>query len=123
MARYDAMTLRINYLGITIQAAFKGGNGRDKKARLVTSSVLAQDAIEHDPRFGKIITLVEKYSDTPAAKQKAEEERQAPKRIPKVKTVNDALLYFTRLGANITGESNLEDLMSQYNVEFPNLRR
>lgn len=123
LARYDAMTLRIMYLGQEIQAQFKGGNNRDKKARLITASVFVQDAIEHDPRFGGLITLAEKYEDTPAAAAKAVEAREAPKKITKVKTVNDALLFFTKMGANVTVDSDLSKLMEQYNVEFPNLKR
>ena len=44
------------------------------------------------------------------------------RKITKVKSVNDALLYFTQLGANVTGDSDLRTLMDQYNVEFPNLK-
>ena len=123
LARYDAMTIRIAYLGQTLQVAFKGGNSHDKKARFSTANIFAQDAIEHDPRFGRLISLVDKYDDTPVAAAEAKEEREKAKKITKVKTVNDALLFFTKLGANVTSESNLEDLMTQYNVEFPNLRR
>ena len=123
LARYDAMTIRISYRGQTIMTSFSGGNGHDKRAKLITASIFVQDAIEHDPRFNHLIYLVDKYDDTPVAAAEAKEEREKAKKITKVKTVNDALLFFTKLGANVTSESNLEDLMTQYNVEFPNLRR
>ena len=123
MARYDAMTIRLNYQGQTIIAHFKGGNRITTRAKLTTPNIFIQDALEHDPRYGTLFKLVQKYNDTPEAAEKAVQAQAAPKRIPKVKTVNDALLYFTRLGANVTVESDLEDLMAQHNVEFPNLRR
>ena len=123
MSRYDAMAIRLNYLGQTIIANFKGGNRLTTRAKLTTASTFLQDALEHDPRYGKLFRLVKKYDDTPAATEKARKEESAPKKITKVKTVNDALLFFTKMGANVTGDSNLEDLMVKYNVEFPNLRR
>lgn len=123
LARYDAMTIRISYRGQTIMTNFSGGNGHDKRAKLITASIFVQDAIEHDPRFNHLIYLVDKYDDTPAAAVEAQIERDKPKKITKVKTVNDALLYFTKLGENVTADSSLEDFMVKHNVEFPNLRR
>lgn len=123
MARFDAMTIRVTYLGQTVIANFKGGNRLTTKAKLTTASPFVQDALEHDPRYGRLFRLVKKYEDTPENAVKAAKEEARPKRVTKVKTVNDALLYFTQLGANITGESDLSELMEKYNVEFPNLRR
>ena len=100
LARYDAMTVRINYLGQTVIANFRGGNRLNTRAKLTTADIFVQDAIEQ------------------AAKAVA-----APKKVSKVKTVNDALLYFTKLGATVTSENDLEGLMEKYNVVFPNLRR
>ena len=123
MARYDAMTIRINYLGQTVIANFKGGNRLTTHAKLTTANTFIQDALEHDYRYGKLFRLVQKYDNTVEGVTKAKKEESAPKKIAKVKTVNDALLFFTKMGANVTSDSNLEDLMVQYNVEFPNLRR
>lgn len=123
MARYDAMTLQVNYCGQTIVVTFKGGNRLTTRAKFTTASVFVQDAIEHDPRYGTMFKLVSKYEDTPAGIEKAAKEAVAPKKITKVKTVNDALLFFQKMGVNITQDTNLEDLMAQYNIEFPNLRR
>ena len=110
------MTLRVPYLGQTVMANFKGGDRIRSRAKLVTSDRFIQDALEHDPRYGVLFTCVKKYEDTPAQVAKA-------RKITKVKTINDALLYFTQLGASVTGENDLKDLMEQYNVEFPNLSR
>ncbi len=123
LARYDAMSLRVAYLGQTIIANFRGGNRLTTHAKLTTADIFIQDALEHDPRFGTLFRLVRKYEDTPAAAAKIAKDEAAPKRVSKVKTVNDALLYFTKLGANVTSESDLSGLMEKYNVEFPNLRR
>lgn len=123
MARFDAMTIRVNYLGQEVIANFRGGNRLTTRAKLTTASTFVQDALEHDPRYGTLFTLVQKYEDTPEDLAKAKKEESAPKRVTKVKTVNDALLYFTNLGANVTEASDLSGLMEKYNVEFPNLRR
>lgn len=123
MARFDAITIRINYLGQTILANFKGGDQRRNKARLVTSDIFIQDAIEHDSRFGKLFYLVKKYDNTPSGAAKLAADKGKVRKVTKVKTVNEALLYFTSLGASVTGECDLNSLMEQYNVEFPNLRR
>jgi hypothetical protein len=123
LTRFDAMTLRVPYLGQTVMANFKGGDRIRSRAKLVTSDRFIQDALEHDPRYGVLFTCVKKYEDTPAQVAKAAADKAKPRKITKVKTINDALLYFTQLGASVTGENDLKDLMEQYNVEFPNLSR
>lgn len=123
LSRFDAMTLRISYCGQIIMASFKGGDQRRNRARLVTDSLFVQDALEHDPRFGSLYILKKSYSDsTKDAEARIANEKTKTRKITKVKSVNDALLYFTQLGANVTGEGDLKTLMEQYNVEFPNLR-
>ena len=123
LARFDAMSIKLHYLGNSIIANFKGGNSLNKRATLTTANLFFQDAIEHDPRYGTLFRLIKKYDDTPAGAVEAQIERDKPKKITKVKTVNDALLYFTKLGENVTADSSLEDFMVKHNVEFPNLRR
>lgn len=123
LSRFDAMTLRISYCGQVIMASFKGGDQRRNRARLVTDSLFVQDALEHDPRFGSLYILKKIYSDsTKDVEARIANEKTKTRKITKVKSVNDALLYFTQLGANVTGEGDLKTLMEQYNVEFPNLR-
>lgn len=123
LSRFDAMTLRISYCGQIIMASFKGGDQRRNRARLVTDSLFVQDALEHDPRFGSLYILKKSYSDsTKDVEARIANEKTKTRKITKVKSVNDALLYFTQLGANVTGDGDLKTLMEQYNVEFPNLR-
>ena len=123
LSRFDAMILRISYCGQVIMASFKGGDQRRNRARLVTDSLFVQDALEHDPRFGSLYILKKSYSDsTKDVEARIANEKTKTRKITKVKSVNDALLYFTQLGANVTGEGDLKTLMEQYNVEFPNLR-
>lgn len=123
LSRFDAMTLRISYCSQVIMASFKGGDQRHNRARLVTDSLFVQDALEHDPRFGSLYILKKSYSDsTKDVEARIANEKTKTRKITKVKSVNDALLYFTQLGANVTGEGDLKTLMEQYNVEFPNLR-
>ena len=123
LSRFDAMTLRISYCGQVIMASFKGGDQRRNRARLVTDSLFVQDALEHDPRFGSLYILKKSYSDsTKDVEARIANEKTKTRKITKVNSVNDALLYFTQLGANVTGDGDLKTLMEQYNVEFPNLR-
>lgn len=123
MARFDAMTIRLNYCGQTVMATFKGGDQRRNRARLTTDNLFVQDALEHDQRFGSLYVLVKSYAEsTTDAAARIANEKSKPRKITKVKSVNDALLYFTQLGANVTGEADLKTLMEQYNVEFPNLK-
>ena len=123
LSRFDAMTIRISYCGQVIMASFRGGDQRRNRARLVTDSLFVQDALEHDPRFGSLYILKKSYSDsTKDVEARIANEKTKTRKITKVKSVNDALLYFTQLGANVTGEGDLKTLMEQYNVEFPNLR-
>ena len=123
LSRFDAMTLRISYCGQVIMASFKGGDQRRNRARLVTDSLFVQDALEHDPRFGSLYILKKSYSDsTKDVEARIANEKTKTRKITKVKSVNDALLYFTQLGANVTDEGDRTTLMEQYNVEFHNLR-
>lgn len=123
LSRFDAMTIRVSYCGQVIMASFRGGDQRRNRARLVTDSLFVQDALEHDPRFGSLYILKKSYSDsTKDVEARIANEKTKTRKITKVKSVNDALLYFTQLGANVTGEGDLKTLMEQYNVEFPNLR-
>ncbi len=123
LSRFDAMTIRVPYLGQVVMATFKGGDQRRNRARLVTDNLFVQDALERDPRFGSLYILKQSYSEnTRDVGARIANEKSKPRKIVKVKSVNDALLYFTQLGANVTGEGDLKTLMEQYNVEFPNLR-
>ena len=123
LSRFDAMTIRVDYCGQVIMASFKGGDQRRNRARLVTDNLFVQDALERDPRFGSLFILKKSYSDsTKNVAASIANEKTKTRKIPKVKSVNEALLYFTQLGANVTGDGDLKTLMEQYNVEFPNLR-
>ena len=54
-----AARLIFNYQGTQVTAYFQGGNRQlGRNARLVTSNILVQQAIEHDPRFGNTIIRV-----------------------------------------------------------------
>lgn len=123
MARFDAMTIRLNYCGQTILANFKGGVSAKVRARLTTSDRFVQDALEADPRYGTLYRMLRSYEDFPCYKADAAEVDNKPKKITKVKSVNDALRFFTEMGASVTGESDLASLMEKYNVEFPNLKK
>lgn len=123
LSRYDAMTLRVVYMNQTIMVNFRGGVKGRNRASFTTNSAFVQDAIESDPRYGSLFTMVRKYEDIPSSAAKIAADKAKPRRITKVRTVNDALLYLSQLGAAITGEADLSDLMERYNVEFPNLKR
>ena len=122
MTRFDAMTIRLNYCGQTIMASFKGGVNAKVRARLTTTDRFLQDALEADPRFGTLYRMLRSYEDTPSKHVYANKVDGAPKKITKVKSVNDALRFFTEMGASVTGDSDLKTLMEKFNVEFPNLK-
>lgn len=123
MARFDAMTIRLNYCGQTIMATFKGGVNAKVRARLTTADRFIQDALEADPRFGTLYKMLRSYEDFPCYKADNAVVDNKPKKITKVKSVNDALRFFTELGASVTGESDLAALTEKFNVEFPNLKK
>lgn len=122
MARFDAMTIRLNYCGQTILANFKGGVNAKVRARLTTSDRFVQDALEADPRYGTLYRMLRSYKDVPCYNVRNVEVDNKPKKITKVKDINGALRFFTEMGASVTGESDLKALMEKYNVEFPNLK-
>lgn len=122
MARFDAMTIRLNYCGQTILATFKGGVNAKVRARLTTSDRFVQDALEADPRYGTLYRMLRSYEDFPCYNAANAEVDTKPKKITKVKDINGALRFFTEMGASVTGESDLKALMEKYNVEFPNLK-
>lgn len=123
MARYDAMTIRVVYCGVTIPCEFKGGRSARVRARLTTSNRFIQDALENDPRYGTLYIKLREYEDFPSKAAQAAAIDAKPKKITKVKDVNSALMFLSTLGATVTGESDLDALMEKYNVEFPNLKR
>ncbi len=59
--RYEAIGLNtarlvFHYQGVNVTARFEGGNNiLGRNAVLETSNPIVQAAIEHDPRFGKMI--------------------------------------------------------------------
>ena len=122
MARFDAMTIRLNYCGQTILATFRGGVNAKVRARLTTSDRFVQDALEADPRYGTLYRMLRSYEDFPCYNAANAEVDTKPKKITKVKDINGALRFFTEMGASVTGESDLKALMEKYNVEFPNLK-
>lgn len=122
MARFDAMTIRVMYLGQTIMCEFKGGRDARIRARLTTSDPFVQDALESDPRYGTLYHKLREYVDCPSLRAQSAEQDRKPKRITKVRDINSALMFLSSLGATITGEQDLPALMEKYNVEFPNLK-
>lgn len=122
LTRFDGMQIVVTWQGVNVHVEFKGGDSRHR-AKFTTNNLFVQDAIENDPRFGKLFLLKEKYNDTPKAKAKAKEKENAKKQVTRVKSVNDAMRWFAENGFNPTGESDLSDLMEKAGVEFPNLKR
>lgn len=122
LKRFDGMQIKLSYCGQTLTVEFKGGDSRHR-AKVITANLFVQDALEADPRFGKLYELKQAYEDTPKAKEKAIEKAQKKRKITNVKTVNEALRWLAENGYNPTGENDLDDLMAKAGVEFPNLKR
>jgi len=109
------------YCGVTVNMEFKGGNPMSgMKASLCTDNPFAQDAIEHDPRFGSEIKLHKTFSG--GEKERLPPEKPNAKKVAKIKNTNDAISYFTELGETVESDEDIAALCEKYNVEFPNLK-
>lgn len=107
------------YCGVKVNFEFKGGNpGAGLKARLETDNLFAQDAIEHDPRFGQDFKLWRAYGE----EEKGTPVEKPVKKVPKVKNVNEAIAYFTGQGEKLSGDEDINALCEKYNVAFPNMK-
>ena len=132
--RYAAY-FETKYCGVVVPMVFTLGMGSDpeQRAEFITTDRFTQDAVEHDPRFGKAFFLAETYG-TPAAEtpeEKPTEAKAVAKKSSKKKavkateiaseqkvfaTMNDAIYYLEEeLGLETTDE-NLEALMAANNV-------
>ena len=118
--RFDELQIKLNYCGQALSVKFSGADERHR-ASFTTANLFVQDALERDSRYGSLFTLVRKYNDDSVKTADAAE--KAPKKVAKVKTVNDALRWFTEAGYAPTGEDDITALCEKANVEFPNLRR
>lgn len=120
----DRCQINVNYCGVKIVAEFKQVSGGLRRSQLKTTDRFVQDALEHDPRFGSLYTCVQSFDDEELTREQIveEEHRSAPaKRVYTVKTVNDAISYFSKKGELPTDDKSVKALMEQYNIAFPNL--
>ena len=109
------------YCGVTVNMEFRGGNSMSKmKASLCTDNPFAQDAIEHDSRFGSEIKLYKVYKGD-EEEQPAQVKEEA-KKVAKVKNINAAISYFSALGETVERDEDIPVLCEKYNVAFPNLK-
>jgi hypothetical protein len=148
MAGFNEVQTNTVYCGVKVSMSFKDGNVvMGKSARLQTSNPFAQDAIEHDPRFGwgniKLVNVVEledeevpadKPQETTTAKtagkkgKKASAEQQTTASdvevVESVKTLNDLDAWFAEKGVTLEGSSKsyIAGLCEKYGVVFPNLK-
>lgn len=134
------------YMGVRVEAEFKGGNFfAGKGGRVVTSNPFVQDALENDARFGKMYILKEKYEDDSdkATKVKGDTKSGGKGKVKSgikgkakitdetkdtqvevvdtVKTFNDACDYFADKGEVCESTEDIEACCEKYCVEFPNL--
>lgn len=108
------------YCGVRVNMDFKGGNpSAGMKASLCTDNPFAQDAIEHDPRFGGDIKL---YRSFDGDEKEIPPSKAAVKKVNKVKNANDAVAYFTELGETVESDGDIEALCVKHNVAFPNMK-
>ena len=145
MAGFNEVQTNTVYCGVKVSMSFKDGNVvMGKSARLQTSNPFAQDAIEHDPRFGwgniKLVNVVEledeeapaeKPQEAPAAKNAGKKGKKATAEpaadaevVESVKTLNDLDAWFAEKGVTLEGSSKsyIAGLCEKYGVVFPNLK-
>lgn len=134
------------YMGVRVEAEFKGGNFfAGKGGRVVTSNPFVQDALENDARFGKMYVLKEKYEDESDKVEKVKDdpkigskskvkigsksktkvadgiENTQVETVESVKTFNDACDYFADKGEVCESAEDIEECCKKFGVEFPNL--
>lgn len=150
MAGFNEVQTNTVYCGVKVSMSFKDGNVvMGKSARLQTSNPFAQDAIEHDPRFGwgniKLVNVLEledeeapaeKPQETTTAKSGGKKGKKSASAEPQpategvevvesVKTLNDLDAWFAEnKGVTLEGSSKsyIEGLCDKYGVLFPNYK-
>lgn len=131
IAGKDECRLRTVFCGVPVNMEFKGGDYANRKnARLRTGNPFVQDAIENDPRFGSVIRLtcvdggrLEIQKNGAKAGRQAQDSPGKAKEVKTVKSVNDAIGYFAKLGETVDSEVQIEVLMDKHNVTFPAWKR
>lgn len=120
------------YCGVSVPLVFNAslGNSGENRAELTTSDRFTQDAIEHDPRFGREFFLVETFGEPepepqPEEQAPVEEQKKAPakkttkkaaKASKEFANINDALYYLEEeLGADTEGK-DIEALLKENNI-------
>lgn len=126
-----AAYFQTKYCGVLVPMSFVMGVGTDPdlRAEMVVTDKFTQDAIENDPRFGKLFFLAETYGEPDVEEAPVEVEKKGKKGIKKAakaeepkdgakvfKSINDAVYYLEEeLGLDTT-EDNLEQLMKDNNI-------
>lgn len=127
LAGKDRCQIFTVYCGIRIPVEFRGVVGGNGRSQYKTSDRFVQDALEHDFRFGTLYKLIATFDETKVVSAKAAEiEAEEPRRlknINSVKSLNDALVYFSRKGELAETDEDVKTLMDKWGVAFPNWKR
>lgn len=146
----DAGIIYTTYCGVSVKVEFKNGNHLNGiHASVSTNSKFVQDAIEQDHRYGTLFKLARVIDNTPTAteeepakveksttqksKRRTQAEIDAAKgkkattdgttAVEEVKSINDAIEYFSKKGESVDSDTKIEELKEKYNVSFPNLKQ
>jgi len=122
----DRCRINLNYCGVKIVAEFKTVSGGQLRSRIVTRDRFIQDALEHDIRYGKLFVCTQSFDDEAMTKEEQvqkEENRDTSKKIASVKSLNDALVWFSKKGETPASDEEVKTLMEKYNVSFPNWKQ
>lgn len=149
MSGFNEVQTSTVYCGVKVSMTFKDGNVvMGRSARLQTDNPFAQDAIEHDQRFGwgniKLVNVVELESEEEKpvekpqettttksgkkGKKSASEQQESAAEdkevVESVKTLNDLDAWFAEKGVTLEGSSKsyIAGLCDKYGVVFPNLK-
>lgn len=118
----DRCRINLNYCGVKLIVDFKQVAGGQSRSRIVARDRFVQDALEHDVRYGSLYTCVQSFEENELTKEERVQEEHATSRAKKVTTVkslNDALVWFSKKGETPTSDEEVRQLMTKYNVEFP----
>ena len=138
LKRKKSAFFQTKYCGVVVDMPFTigAGSGGEYRSELVVDDRFTQDAIEHDPRFGKEFFLAstfgeddpepeaepaeEEAEEKPVAKKKAAKKstkKAAAEEVKEFKTLNDAIYYLEEEKGIDTDVEDIDALLAANNIK------
>ena len=127
LLRRNAAYFETKFCGVVVPLSFTMGAGSDgeSRAEMVVTDRFTQDAIEHDPRFGKQFVLAATYGEPDPVVEEPKEPKAAPKKkaskVAKADgkvfaTLNDAIYYLEEELGIDTDDKDINVLLKENNI-------